>query len=66
MNFKELQEIMSDEMLRYPKTILDILQFMKDSTGKTGKFNFNKLRTQTENLKLSLTNSENFLEQNLK
>ena len=27
-------------MLRYPKTILDILQFMKDSTGKTGKFNW--------------------------
>lgn len=65
ISYRELAEILADEKLRYPKTVLDIVQFMKDSTGKTGKLNFGKLRSQTENLKLSLADSENFLAQNL-
>jgi hypothetical protein len=40
VNFKTLEQIMSDEKLRYPKIILDILLFMKGNISRNSKPSF--------------------------
>jgi hypothetical protein len=57
---------MSDEKLRYPKIILDMMLFLKGNINKNSKPSFSTLIKEAEKVKLELTNSEKFLEENLK
>lgn len=59
---KDIWKLFEDEKVRSPKTILDMVHFIKNQYSATNKVSISVLADYVEKIKNNVTSAEKFLE----